>query len=135
MDAYAVQARVDFIFDAQHISALVASHPDIPAPDTLVNRSYHWEFYGENALADLRKVRAAMRCNGVQAVGPWEKKVTDYSYRNSAEFKGARIILSCAREAACERVVTGTKTVTKKVAVVTYEDKEVTEEIVTWNCH
>lgn len=134
MDTVEVQRRVDFTFDCKHIGALVASHPDIPAPDSMLNRTYYWDFYGDDALADLRKVRAAMRFN-LPAGTVWTKAdSTDWYYRNTVTYHNMKIVLSCSRELACERVVTGTRTVTKSVPVTEWVEKEITEDIVEWRC-
>jgi hypothetical protein len=135
MDTYAEQARLNFIFNSAHIAALVAAHPDIPAPDTMADHVYYWEFYGENCLNNLRHVRLAMRLSGARE---WTKATPDessYYYRNSCMYRGAKIVLQCPRESACTRVVTGTRTVTKSVPTTTYVEKEVTEDIVEWQCH
>lgn len=50
------------------------------------------------------------------------------------DFDGAKIELWTNRKEVCERRVVGTQTVTKKVAIE-FEEQDVEEEIVEWDCH
>ncbi len=50
------------------------------------------------------------------------------------DFQGVKLEAWTARETVCERRVVGTETVVKKVPVE-FEEQEVEEEIVEWDCH
>lgn len=69
--------------------------------------------------------------------GRVEKKVTDYSLDMTVKFNDVvTLSVSAPRKEVCVPRVVGTKKVTKKVQVTpaVYEDKEVEEEIVEWDC-
>lgn len=79
-------------------------------------------------LIELAKAAASGRSIEV-------RKVYDDNYFSLyLDFGGVKVEAWTARETVCERRVVGTETVIKQVPVE-FEDQEVEEEIVEWDCH
>ena len=120
-----LRALADFVEEA---------HEAIPEEGLSVKvQTYVWHTTSDGTVAErfaplIRAGLASRSCDSVRK---------DYSGNYFELHLGIGDIdyeIWCAREAVCEKRVTGTETVIEKVAVQ-YEEREVEKEIVEWDCH
>lgn len=127
----------------QKITDLLATHPDLPVPFISIydhnpeRADLNWYFHINGR--DKGTSQKALAQEVIKAVGgKWAKSFAqeDANFRQLRDGLDFHIVV--AREAVCERVVTGTKTVTREVPdpSVDVPTIEVTEEIETveWVC-
>lgn len=130
-----MSTRSEYISGLRKLADLLETQPDLPLPfdgGAENNASTRITFY---LLGDPRDVF-------VQAAralpGPLDKEVSGDTYRVVAHLDGLHVQVVAYREDVCERVVTGTREVTKTVPdpMVTVPVVEVTETVedVRWVC-
>jgi hypothetical protein len=132
------QRRAEFVKGMRaYADALEANPETLPLPyqgtDTEI-ATYHF-LYADDPRTELAAAVRALR--GVK----WDKDTRDDGYFDLiGRLHGLRIRLSAYRKDVCERVVTGTSEVTKKVkdpeALAAVPEIEVTETVeeVRWEC-
>ena len=113
---------------------LIAAHPDIPQPyvtsssDGTVDLA--WYLNGrEGAKAKAAAVVRAIDGGWVRGEADYSGPLATWSQRRD----GVRLLVQVSREEVCERVVTGTKTVTIPGKPAEPE-RVVEQDIVEWRC-
>jgi hypothetical protein len=118
---------------------LIGAHPELPAPyittssyDDRHGADLNW--YLMHDSSDLGEQKAAAQ-KIIRAIGGhWDKVPDTYSdFTFIQERDGLRLFMQVTREAVCERVVTGTETVTIPAKAAVPERTE-TREVVEWRC-
>jgi hypothetical protein len=128
-----ITARDEYIAGLRQFADLLERDQTIPLPD---NRDVAWFYFGSRIEHDAQKAAAvnlARRLPGVQ-----KKVVTGDLFRLAGTIAGLKTEIIVDRPAVCERVVTGTETVTRQVPdpsvhVPTVEVTEVVEQV-EWVC-
>jgi hypothetical protein len=128
-----INTRDEYIAGLRQFADLLEHDQAIPLPDA---RDVAWYYFGRGVEYDTQKVAAvdlARRLPGVQ-----KKAVTGDLFRLRGSIAGLKTQIIVDRPAVCERVVTGTETVTRQVpdpsvVVPTVEVTEVVEHV-EWVC-
>jgi hypothetical protein len=128
--------RTAYVAGLRALADLLDAHPDVPLPTTGGGTAaVDWLLFG---AADLElDAQKAVAARIVQVLPrPVRKRDTADLYRFSAELHGLHVEVIVDRPAVCERVVTGTKTVTREVPDPAAPKVTVTEEVETaeWVC-
>ena len=126
-----MSAREDYIAGLRALADLLAQHDDLPLPlDGQEHTSIGW-----NLLSDTDARDAAAEV--IRSVGgSWDKVPIGTQMHYRRKLHGLHLHVVVTREAVCERVVTGTETVTRLVPAPDAPMVEVTEtvETVEWVC-
>lgn len=123
--------------NARKLAAFLEAHPDLPEP-THFNVQYRaevkWLIWENDLARQKRTAESVVRF----LPGKADKRENGDWFEYSGEVDGVKWEVVAAREAVCERVVTGTRTVTRTVPdpAVDVPLVEVTEEVETveWVC-
>lgn len=119
---------------------LIEAHPDLPAPYVTAHTSgvkvdLAWYLNINDNCVDLADQKATAARIVAAIGGTWEKLPDTYStgFTFRQERDGLKLDVQVEREAVCERVVTGTETVTIPAKPAQPERTE-TREVVEWRC-
>jgi len=129
-----VSAREDYIAGLRAFADLLESTPDLTLPTHGGAKPYtalQWLLFDDPD--DSRDQAAAV----VRAAGGhWDKEISGEYARYHRAIEGLHLEVAVRREAVCERIVTGTETVTRLVPAPDAPMVEVTEtvETVEWVC-
>lgn len=115
----------------------IDAHPDLPKPYITaftskehVELNYYLHINGFGDLAEQKATAVAI----VRAVGgTWEKEAWGDDFRFAADLGPLRFDVRVKREAVCERIVTGTETITLP-AVEAQPERTEEREVVEWRC-
>jgi len=128
-----MSTREEYISDLRKLADLLEQRPELPTP-------YHGDIYGAGPLtcymltAEREAFVAAVRA----LPGVAKKAIERDTYRVSTTLDGLGVEVVAYRDNVCERVVTGTREVTKTIPDpnITVPVVEVTEvvEDVEWVC-
>lgn len=106
------------------------AHPEVPLPN---DGKSSFSALGSFVLDD-DQARETLAAVARALPGKVDKDYSGESYmRVHGVVDGIHVSYVCNREAVCERVVVGQRTVSKEVPVA-YEEREVTEDVVEWRC-
>jgi hypothetical protein len=127
--------RAEFAAGLRAFADLIDANPDLPLP---VQDKFEWTVW-PSAVADVKAEIARIRR---LLPGRFDKNDTS-DYYNSKYFelrgqlRGLPLVISTYREQVCERVVVGTRAVTKTVPApdAPMVEVTVTVEDVEWRCH
>jgi hypothetical protein len=128
--------RTEYTKGLRALADILDAHPEVPLPyhgrEGTPLAIYHLNRKDETRAAFLASVRAFP--------GRKEKDANDGTYRVAATLHGVRVEVVAYRETVCERVVTGTREVTREVpdpdALAALPKTVVTETVedVEWIC-
>ena len=126
--------RAEYIVGLRALADLLEANPDLPIPDGEPDGRFAWNIWpdgGDTAarVAAIRRMLPGTFTKNDPASNAFASKY----YELTAPLRGITLAISTYRDAVCERVVTGTREVTKTVPVKT-EEVTVTEDIVEWVC-
>lgn len=136
--------RAAFIDGLHQVADFLTAHPDVPLPyigayaEGCELPSLPIYIYGDEARTTMASIARSMADTG----GTVQKRAKDSteSYQVWREFAGLVLVATARRNEVCERVVTGTREVTKEVpdpealaAVPTVTVTEVVEDV-DWVC-
>lgn len=131
-------ARAEYIAGLRALADLMEAQPGLPIPDGGADGEFAWNVW-PHAVADVPARVAELRRmlpGPASKNDPTENGGDGYAakyYELTVPLRGVRLVISTYRDAVCERVVTGTREVTKTVPVQT-EEVTVTEDVVEWRC-
>jgi hypothetical protein len=116
---------------------LLDEHPDLPQPYITTisdgTLSLHWFLHLSHVGTGNEKADAAAIVKAID--GRWDRRSDDWNdkveWRQSRE--GMSLLVQVSREAVCERIVTGTETVTVP-AVEAQPERTEEREVVEWRC-
>lgn len=128
--------RVKAIASLYELALLLEKHPELPVPFEL-DGSGHLSINFWDADAKTKLLAAARAIPGLLKKRVWGGSSTSY-YTLDGQVGTIGLQLTAYRDAVCERVVTGTREVTKTIPdpMVTVPTVEVTETVedVEWVC-
>lgn len=133
------EKRQAYIDGLHQIADFLAEHPEVPLPHL---SSYIGEMYGPVLTIWINARSREAIAEVARAMGRAEKTVNNETgqFKIYRQFAGIRLVASADRDEVCERVVTGTREVTKEVpdpeALAAVPKVTVTEvvEDVDWVC-
>lgn len=132
--------RSDYIAGLRKLADLLENREELPLPYEGRLGAITMTFWGRAAREDLAAAARALPtplAKNDPAVGDYD---ADY-YELAGDLDGVKVKLVAYREQVCERVVTGTRTVTEDVpdpdalAKVPTVTRTRVEEITEWRCH
>ena len=131
-DDGALQQRAAYTTGLRQLAAILDAHPELPLPSFGQGASNPALAYVDDWQQDAKQVLAAW----ARAAGHAEKAVDGDWYKLDLTLAGFRLQVYSSRDAVCERVVTGTETVTipAQPAVDAQPERVETREIVEWRC-
>lgn len=125
--------RAEFNEGLRLIAEFLVEHPEVPQPYHLMGSEFYIYLHGEESRAQLATI--------ARAFGRAEKRFEGVRFEVSRRFAGINLIAQAQRAEVCERVVTGTREVSKEVpdpeALAAVPKVTVTETVedVKWVCH
>ena len=125
----AAEKRTAFVAGLRAAADWYEQHPAVKPPHQY---PYMISNFAVDGLADMKAV--------AEALGTCDKETTDSFYRLKRNIGNVILEFVSHRATVCERVVVGTKMVSRQVPVyaapepVEYRTEEVEEEIVEWRC-
>lgn len=127
--------------NAEKLATFLRANPDLPEPthfEVQHEASLRWLIWGKDLQEQKETAAAVVRFIPGTATKSTDKYGSADWIDYSGEVDGVSWDIVCQREAVCERVVTGTKTITREVPdpTVVVPTVEVTEEVETveWVC-
>src|SRR6266498_3169456 len=124
--------RAEFLASLRQIIDWLQAHPDVPQPYHLLGDKLYIYVYGEDPRAVLARIARAM--------GNADKDVDEARFELRRRFGAITLVASARRDEVCERVVVGTREVTRQApdphALAALNVVTVTEivEDVQWVC-
>ena len=122
---------------ARKLAAFLAAHPDLPEPThygVQFGAEVKWLIWEDDPIDQKATAASVVRF----LPGKADKREKGDWFEYSGEVGGVKWAITAAREAVCERVVTGTEKVTRRIPdpAVVVPLVEVTEEVETvkWVC-
>jgi hypothetical protein len=117
------------------VADLIDAHPDLPLPcvwgyGSTGNVEVQWQLtHGEHKDEQRAMARVILRAIG----GEWKKDASTELFSFDQRRDGLNLNVIAARDQICERVVTGTETVTIP-AVEAQPERTEEREVVEWRC-
>lgn len=102
-------------------------------PDNVKVAPYSWVWGWSDV--DVPKTMASAARAGLGRADEVKKDYGSSTMNLDLVFGDLVFTIHCERDKVCVKRVVGTKTVKKQVAVGGYEDKDVEEDIIEWDCH
>tara|TARA_B110001454_G_C12690559_1_gene422137 strand:+ start:749 stop:1171 length:423 start_codon:yes stop_codon:yes gene_type:complete len=102
-------------------------------PDEVKIRPYSWVWGWDGQ--DVPETMASAAKAGLGKADAVKKDYSNSTMNLELVFGNLVFTIHCERDKVCVKRVVGTKTITKQVAVGGYENKEVEEEVIEWDCH
>lgn len=133
LEPVTVDPRAEYVAGLRALADVLEREPGLPLP---VKDTFSWNVWPVG-FADVKAEVARIR--RLLPAARFKKNEPDSEYNRqyfhlSAPLHGVTLEICTYRDQVCERVVTGTREVTKTVPVQ-MEDIIVTEDIVEWRCH
>lgn len=119
----------EYIAGLRLMADVLEAHPEIILPWPGQSPYMNFEFYVTGERDEKATTAAIIRALG----GHWSKDASDAFFTTQTQVRGLHVRVVATRDQVCVRRVVGQKTVTKKIATV-YEEKNVVEDIVEWDC-
>lgn len=121
----------------RQVAELLVEHPDLPRPYVTMfsdarHAEVHWYLH-INDRGDLETQKKAAQKIIRDLGGTWDKDPRDDGMFLHREHGLLKLEVAVKREAVCERIVTGTETVTVP-AVEAQPERIETREVVEWVC-
>jgi hypothetical protein len=129
--------RTAYTAGLRQLADILDAHPDVPLPYEGRVSPISFAFHGYEVEDHAGELASAAR---ILIPGIREKKADDAYFRVAGSLHGLRIECWAMREQVCERIVTGTREVTREVpdpeALAAVPTKVVTETVedVRWEC-
>lgn len=126
--------RAEYIAGLRAVADLLDSAPDLPLPTTpKIEWAVHYYAVSDEAQRAVLATIARLIPGRLDKNDPAEGQYAANYFTLSGNVGGMPVEVWAERPSVCERVVTGTREVTKVVPTAT-EEVTVTEDVVEWIC-